>query len=211
MPLNSFSAVDIPVPSWLEKTSVAQKMVINGIPSTVYHFIADRDVEEVLKFYRQRWDESSAGRAGYREAMVAPWHVISRLDGRYLLTVQVQEKDKLLSMGYLAIADLKEIKREKNAHRSIPKLAGSKVVNDLVSYDPGKKAKTLMLVNEFSVATNGNFYHDYYLDRGWGQLQDQKLSDARVLAFSKSGAEVHLVINKTSSGSVVVMNQVVAD
>ena len=59
---------------------------------------------------------------------------------RYLLTVQAQGDGPFLSKGYLAIADLKGLKKIPEPGRGVPKMKGSQVIDDLTSYDPGKKA-----------------------------------------------------------------------
>ncbi len=205
-PGKSVAAVDIPVPSWLKRTAVAQNMVINGLPSVVYYFETNRNMEELLDFYRQKWDESAEKRAGYREAKAGPWHVISRLEGRYLFTVQAQQKDSFTTKGYLAIGDLQAIDRHNEPGKGVPKMNGSKVINDLTSYDPGKKGRTLMIANNFSVSGNSDYYRNYYLSRGWGQLIDQAGENSQVLAFGRSGEEAHLVISNAGGSTMVVMN-----
>lgn len=205
------AAADFPAPDWLRRTPIAEKMIIHGIPSQVEYFEAERDVDAVLEFYRQRWQGNYAGHAGYREAYVDPWHVISRLEERHLLTVQVRRQSALNADGYLAIADLDEIGAEQSTSDSIPKMAGTKVLNHNTSFDPGKKGEVVMLANKFSVDTNGSFYRDYYRDRGWATLQDQELNDARAMAFRRLGSEVRLVVKKSDMGAVVVINRVTSD
>lgn len=205
------AAIEIPVPAWVTTTAIADQMVINGLPSTVRYFHADRPLEEVLAFYRERWDERYAGRAGFREAAVDPWHVISRLDGLYLLTVQARETNALTCEGFLAVADLEDIRKRPARDDSVPQMAGSRVVNDLTSTDPGREGRTLMIVNDFPVSRNRDYYRDYFLDRGWGRLQDQAQGDAHVLSFRRLGKEAHIVIKPTSTGAVTVMNLVTTD
>lgn len=200
------AAVTIPAPAWMELTPVAEKMVVGGLPSTVLYFRAKRKPEEVIAFYRKSWDEGGSGRSGYREADGAPWRVISRLEDRYLMTVQVKEKDAFTSDGYLATADLKEVRAESKKAGIIPSLQGSDIVNDLTSYDPGSKSRTVMLVNGYSVARNSDYYRDYYLERGWGQAVDQQKGDSSVLVFGKNGSQSHLVISAAGSKTRVVMN-----
>lgn len=209
--VESIAAVEIPSPSWLERTLVADNMVINGLPSVVHYFETDRTLEELLDFYRQKWDESAAQKAGYREAEVGPWHVISKIDGQYLLTVQAQQKEAFTTKGYLAIGDLSAVQNKKDRGKGVPKMSGSKIVNDLVSNDPGKKGRTMMIANSFSVSSNTDYYRNYYLSHGWGQLMDQGSNDAQVLAFSRFGKEAHLVISKTSGSTMVVMNLIEND
>lgn len=205
------AAPDFPAPDWLKRTAIAEKMVIHGIPSQVEYFEAERDVDAVLEFYRRRWQGDYAGHAGYREAHVEPWHVISRLQERHLLTVQVRRQSALNADGYLAIADLDEIDAEQATSDTIPKMAGTKVLNYNTSFDPGKKGEVVMLANKFSVDTNGRFYRDYYTNRGWATLQDQALSDATAMAFRRFGSEVRLVVKKSNMGAVVVINRVTSD
>ena len=204
-------AVTVPAPSWLERTAIADKMVINGLPSTVHHFQANRKLEELLEFYRSRWRANAPGEIGYKEARVAPWHVISRLEGRYLLTVQAKAKDAFSCEGYLAIADLERAETARKRRDNLPRLKGSDIVNDHASFDPGSKARTVLLVNSSSVAGNSDFYRDYYLSRRWGQMVDRQAGDARVLVFGKGGSQVHLVISPSAGKTQVVMNLVDPD
>lgn len=205
----SFAAARFPAPSWLEQTAVADKMIINGLPSTVHVFQAERKLTELLQFYRNRWHEGGIGEIGYKEAEVAPWHVLSRLEeGRYLLTVQAKEKDSLTCEGYLAIADLREVKAGKNSGGHVPRPHGSDIVNDFKSFDAGSTGRSVMLVNNSSVAGNSDYYRDYYLGRDWGQVVDQETGDARVLVFGKGSSQVHLVISPAGSKTRVVMNLV---
>jgi len=195
-----------PVPKWLDRTEVAEKMIVNGIPSTVDYFESYRGVEELLQFYRQQWNDGSNGRSGYREANVASWHVISRLEDGYLYTVQVQKNNGFGIKGYLAVADLKEIEKKEDRVASIPKMSGSRVINDSTSFDSGKKGRTLLLINKYSAASNSVFYRNYYLDRDWGTLVDTDSRGAFVLVFKKAGQETHLVISEKGGVSHVVMN-----
>ena len=211
LPAAGHAGVDIPVPAWMTTTAIADEMVINGLPSRVRYFHADRPLGDLLAFYRQRWDERPAGRAGFRQAAVDPWSVISRLEGPYLLTVQARTSNALTCEGFLAIGDLGAIRQRMTRDDSVPQMAGSRVVNDLTSTDPGRKGRTLMIVNAYSVSRNRDFYRDHFLDRGWGRLQDQARGGAHVLAFRKLGQEAHIVIKPSRQGAVTVMNLVTTD
>ena len=193
---------EFPTPSWLNSVQVSEKMIINGIPSLVQHFEAYNTIDELLDFYRKQWENNT----GYREAEVAPWFVISRLDGPYLYTVQVQQEGAFSIRGYLAIADLKAMKKTLKNDNVVPKMSGSKIINDVTSFDPGKKGRTLMLANKYSVASNSNFYRNYYLERGWATLMDSNSEEAFILVFKKQNEEAHLVINNIQGSTQIVMN-----
>jgi hypothetical protein len=197
---------EFPAPSWLNRIQVGEKMIINGIPSVVQHFEAYKELNELLEFYRKEWNGSASGTAGYREAQVAPWYIISRLEGSYLYTVQVQEEGAFKIRGYLAIADLKAMKKTLKNDSLIPQMRGSRIINDVTSFDPGKKGRTLMLVNTFSVASNANFYRSHYLERGWAIQMDTNSEEAFVMVFKKRNKETHLVINHIQGSTQIVMN-----
>ena len=200
--------VDIPVPRWLDPVPVGDMMIINGLPSTVHYFKVERAANEVLEFYRNRWETAEDGsRPGYREVKAEYWHIISRLsDKRYLMTVQVKSTGTFTSTGYLAVGDLKKMETKPSIGKDVPKMQGSKVVNDLTSFDPGKKGRTLLVVNGFSVQSNSEFYRTYYRDRNWSQLVDLPQEGGHILAYRRSGQEAHLVINKKFDSTQIVIN-----
>ena len=212
-PTHVQAEVVIPIPSWVEKVEVADSMIINGLPSTVHYFKSDKGLDELLRFYRQRWDSGDKKKPGYREVEFAPWHIISRLedDKRYLLTVQARSAGPLAAHGYLAIADLKGMKNKSDRGRGIPKMKDSRVVNDLTSFDPGKKGRTVLVVNNYSVASNSAYYRKYYSGRGWGKSIDIEKDGSQVLAFTRFGKEVNVVISQNFSSTTQVVMNIVED
>lgn len=201
-------AVKIDTPKWLKAVPVADEMVINGLSSVVHYFKVDRSKDDVLEFYRNAWEVGDDGRTpGYREVRADFWHVVSRLeDKRYLLTVQVKSLGPFISTGYLAVGDLKKMKRKNDPGQGVPKMHGSHVANDLTSYDPGKKGRTLMVVNDNSMKSNVEYYRNYYKDRSWSQLIDLPQQGGHVLAYSRSGEEAHFVISENYDKTQIVIN-----
>lgn len=202
------AAPELPVPTWLDKVTVSGQMNINGLPSSVQYFEASRGLDELLDFYRQQWSGGRKDKPGYREVTVPPWHVISRLDGQYLYTVQSQQDGQFGVKGYLAIADLKEAKKNKDPGKHAPKMKGSRVFNHSTSDDSGQQGETLLIVNEFSITSNAEFYRNYYQQRGWAKLVDMEHKQARAMTFKKSGQEAHLVIQHLGEDTQIVMNVV---
>lgn len=197
---------EIPVPSWLQPATVGEKMVINGLPSTVYRFETHETVEALLGFYRDQW--RGKGKNGYREAHVEPWYVLSRLENNYLYTVQVKEEGSFSISGYLAVGDLAAMRKTLKNDKPVPLMDGSTVLNDVISFDPGKKGRTVMLANKYSASGNSQFYRNYFRDRGWATLMDSSSDESFVLAFKKRNLETHLVISTVQGVTHVVMNMV---
>jgi len=198
----------IPVPPWMDAVLVSEEMVINGLPSIVYHFEVEQSKEEVLQFYRTAWQDIPDGvKIGFREVETDNWTVISRVeDSRYLLTVQVRATGSFTSNGYLAEGDLKNMTSDLS--EGIPSLRNSQVVNRTTSNDPGQTGVTALVVNEQSIASNSSFYRQYYTERNWSQLMDIAQQGGQVLAYRKGGTEVHLVITEGYQKTQVVFNQV---
>lgn len=198
----------IPVPAWLDMVQVSQAMIINGLPSEVHYFKADKEVEQVLAFYRNRWAADAAGRKpGYRESDFGPWRVISRLEGSQMLTVQARTNGSFGAEGYLAAADTRK-GGQRGSLPPVPSLKGSTVVNDLITRDGGREARTMLLLNGSSVASNSNYYRDHYRAGGWGTLMDLNRNGSQVMVFGRSGREAHLVISNAGGPTSIVMNLV---
>lgn len=202
---------EFPAPKWLENVSVSDQMIINGLPSSVQYFEAFRQLDDLLDYYRQRWQDGRAGKPGYREMEAAPWHIITKLDGRYLYTVQAQKNGPFGIRGYLAIADLKGAGEKNRTIRDAPMMKGSRVINHSTSIDPGRKGRTLLLANSFSIAGNSEYYRNHYRERGWAKLVDMENEQARVLTFKKRGREAHFVIRHIGDETRIVMNTVEPD
>lgn len=191
-PAPDLSALEmLPVPNWLEARQVADRMVINGLPSRVYYFTTQHSPEAVVDYYRQHWQQ--AGEKKFKEQCFAHWHIISALQDKMLYTVQARQTGEG-SSGYLAVSDLKAIR--KNNRSAIPSMRGSKVVNDTMSYDPGQKGRTVQLQNSFSVLSNTSFYQQHYGGLGWTVEVYESSGDSAVLVFRKRGKAVHIVITR---------------
>jgi len=210
-PAHGAEKPDIPIPDWMETTRVADQMMIQGRLCTVVFFTADKSSDTVMTYYREKWRQGHSNRPGFREANFGDWHIISRLENRYLLTVQVRNQGPFLSTGYLAVTDLGEKEKQSTDNKEVPKMSGSRIINDLTSYDPGQRARTLLITNRYSIESNTDFYRNYYKERGWGTLLDAGHDEGQALAFGKGGKEAHLVITSRSGTTRVVMNIVKKD
>ena len=133
-----------------------------------------------------------------------PWTVLSRLDGKKLEYVQVRDLE-LGATGYLALS---EIKRHQVRQTTLPMMQGSRIVNNMMTSDPGKKAQVMLLSNTYSVTGNGTFYKDYFVGHGWQQVTEDKRADSQVLVFHKGSDEAHLVISRQQGATQIVINLV---
>jgi hypothetical protein len=164
----------------------------------------------VLNFYRGKW------KGEFVENELLPWQMIgTKRDGKFY-NVQVQASSATKSWGYLGVSDLPRVlekggKLGSNAKKFFPMMNGSRVVNDLEHRDPGKNARTLWINNDFSVASNADYYRNFYVQQGWTKLVDQSAdaSSNHVLVFQQGDKTVNMTIDKSDEGSTnIVVNDV---
>ncbi|KJS00125.1 MAG: hypothetical protein VR65_14615 [Desulfobulbaceae bacterium BRH_c16a] len=190
-------------PGWIEVSEVSGNMAIAGLPTGALHLVSSRPAAAVLDHFRSLWN-CGAGEKRCREAEMPPWSVLSRLEGKKLEYVQIRD----LGAGATGYLGLSEIKRQKARQTNVPMMQGSRVVNDMVSSDLGKKGRVMLLSNTYSVASNGTFYTDYFIGRGWQRVTEDNRIESQVLIFHKGSEEAHLVISRQQGATQVVINMV---
>lgn len=199
---------DFPVPPGAELAAVAGDMEYEGMTLNVRRFEIAMSVEEVLNFYRKSWE----GR--YVENDMPPWRMISTRDGGEFYTVQVQPSGAANSWGYLGISDLPRMLEEGGTpggnRKPFPMMSGSTVVNDIESRDAGRRGRTLLINNGFSVQGNASYYREHYESQGWTTLIDQSADPAgnHVLMFQLGSETVNLTIDTGERGTNIVVNKV---
>lgn len=210
------AAPDFPPPPQASVEWVGQNMQINGIPSAVRAFHSDNSIEEVVEFYRKEWrNPVGDDMPGYLENIAAaPWYIISRAEDGYLLTVQVRvnERTGKGSWGYLSqgrLPDMDDFDPEQG--KGIPKMRDSLVLNESISKDPGKNAKTLLISNSHTLQNNVAFYRSHYEGLGWTNETDTDLGGAgkmHSLVFKTKRNRITMIFIKDENDTRIVINSV---
>ena len=189
---------------------VTPEVKTEGMQLKIRKFTAlHMSVDGVLQFYRQKWEDEFA------EVDMPPWKMIGTKQGKEYWNVQVQSGDSGGAWGYLGVSDLPGILekgRELGGRKgkNFPKMAGSTVVNDNNYKDIGKKSRTLLLQNKFSVASNVSYYRNHYVNSGWNMVMDRssQLDGGHVLYLSKGSESLGLIFSRRDKGTSVVANEV---
>jgi hypothetical protein len=189
---------------------VSQETQAMGMQMQIRRFQSNTlSVEGVLAHYRKIWGDQSA------ETDMPPWKMIGTKRGGRFWNVQVQSSGRRSSWGYLSTSDLPAIAEGKkklvlNQGQNFPKMAGSTVLNDFLQKDIGRKARTLLIENQFSVTSNTSFYREHYQNNGYAAVMDQAngRSSTHVLMLSKLKKEVTLTIQNSGGKTQVVVNEV---
>ncbi|MEL0082703.1 MAG: hypothetical protein VW985_06645 [Gammaproteobacteria bacterium] len=207
LPVNAISEPELPAPPQATVEIVAAASSMNGAPITTRKFSVESSVEEVLEFYRKEWAKPIDGHPGFVEGRLNQWQIISRIDGDFLLTVQVREPQYGHASGFLSVSDFRKRTRVLSS-KTFPLMRDSVVVNDITSDDPGKRGRTFLVRNEFSIRSNAAYYRDHYLHRGWQPDFDQPLKGGHVLTFKRGGETVNIVVQSFGEGTYIVANTV---
>ena len=201
-------AEDFPAPPSATVENIAGSVTSMGMNLNIRRFKIERSVETVLTFYRNLWGKEAS------ESEMPPWMMIGRIDGDHYYNVQVQSV-AAGSWGYLSISDLpgrlEDQSYEYPDGGNFPKMNGSQVIDDQVSDDPGKKGRTLMIANGFSVKSNHSFYKNHYRNQGWNVVMDQQTEPrqaAYALYMTKGPKTVTLTIFESDGKTMVVANEV---
>jgi hypothetical protein len=208
-------APEFPAPPKAAVEWVGENIEVNGIKSSIRAFHTNESIEDVVGFYRKEWARPvEKGKPGYMETIdAAPWYIISRIEDGYLLTVQVQVKqnDPSGSWGYLSISPLPNPKaKPPNLGATIPKIAGSFVMSEMKSDDPGKKGTTVLISNTHSVRNNADFYRGHYQSKGWTKETDRHLgnNEGHSLVFKTRRERVTIMLLKDKDYTRIVVNSV---
>jgi hypothetical protein len=154
---------EFPVPDKAKIQIVAQQMEINGLPMAIKHLESTDAPNVILAFYRGKWAATEKAPAAV-EYSVGQWQAIASRRDDCFYSVQVKSFGKNGSEALLGITTKPTGVRVKEA---VPMLPGSAVVNDMRHNDGGKTARTVLLRNGFSTATNADFYLRNLTDQGW--------------------------------------------
>jgi hypothetical protein len=203
---------DFPAPPRANVSVVGSDMTIQGRTLSVRAFLSDDPVERIVEYYQELWQEPPAKGApgvAYEPDAIAPWHLLTRVEDGYVMTVQVQPSNTQGSFGYLALGRLPEPGQGRPPEPPLPPaMDGSRIQSNVSSVDPGKKAQTAMFVNTYSLDSNVNFYRNHYA--GWRKDIDQPMGNGglHALGFRRGREEVVITIQSGRDGSQVVLNSI---
>jgi hypothetical protein len=199
-----------PVPEF-KLTWVAPDLLYNGLPMQVRRFDSTENMQAVLGYYRREW-KALPQRPGSIEYEVGEWKVIAVLRDRCFYTVQVQSAAGGGATGLLGVSQLQNPSQAGAGGKGFPMMSGSNVVNDISHRDPGKAARTILLMNAYSPATNADFYRRNMGADGWRVIAEHALpmrggnGEAYTLTLKRGLNEASMTIARSGDGSSVLVN-----
>lgn len=212
---------DIRLPVDASAQWVSANLTHNGMSMAVKRFVSPQSVDEVLKFYRQLWQDNNTTTVsqsatskevpGYVENSVGQWRTIGRLERGYSIVLQVRPSsdhgvEGFLS-GYHIDGSQTKPRTKVRSIADIPVMSGSQTVSHTsVSNDP-KSASTMIVTNQASVSSNYRFYQDVMPRNGWALSTGSDRLPSSILMYAKAGAQAEISISQVRGESVVVINR----
>ena len=204
-----------PFPSTdLKLTLVAPDIVLNGTPMQIQRFDSDLKPQAILASYRREWKASAKNPQDAIEYPLQSWKVIAKMREPCFYTVQVRSNGSGGSTGLLAVSQIQEASQIRVLAKEFPMMSGSKVASDITHRDPGKAARTITLMNQFSPDANADFYRRTIGGDGWQIIGDHQVpfkggnGHGYAMTFRRGYSETSMVISRTQGGSSVLVNQV---
>lgn len=209
LPLSAALARDaFPPPPDADVEMIAPSITSRGVTMTIRRIEVEAGIEDVLLFYRELWGDTA------KESHLPPWRMIGRIDDGQFHNVQVQTRGET-TWGYLSTSNLPAQVRKNKPQpvltRHFPMMNGSTVIDDQSHDDPGKKGRVIILVNDFSVKSNHNFYRRHFQAKGWKIIMDEQ-TEPRGQAFAMHanlGAKtISMTIAQQDGQTTIVANEV---
>jgi hypothetical protein len=198
----------------LKLTWVAPDVVHNGTPMQIRRFDSTDSVPTILARYRREWKASAQSPQDAIEYAVGGYQVIAKMRDLCFYTVQARSNGSGGSTGLLAVSQIQDINQPRVLGKDFPMMSGSLVAADMTHRDPGKEARTIMLMNQFSTNANADFYRRVIGGDGWNIISDHLVQfkggngNGYALTFKRGFNETSMVISRTEGGSSVLVNLV---
>jgi hypothetical protein len=198
-------ALDFPEPPRSTVTGVSDSSTTYGITMAIRRFESRLNKDQIIEFYSNHWKDTAA------VTLFEPWEMIGKVESKKFINVQVQNGFSG-SWGYLTISDLptaiEKGKVQAPSGAGFPSMLGSQVLSDQTHNDPTKTGRTLVINNNFSVNSNGQFYRNHYQGQGWQIIADSKGTRLKgaAITFAKGRQLLSMTINQVKSTTSVVAN-----
>ena len=197
----------VPLPPGAFSRVVATDLSQDGRLTSVATLEPAADVETTLAFYREAWP-SAPGARGHLEARAGDWRVLSRVEGRTLLVVQLRDGADGTE-GFVSAASLEPGAALRAEPPPMP--AGGELLSSTRASDGAHEATTSILVASARPGEIAAFYRDRLARDGWALVSDREHGGARVLLLDGREARVEIVVSDVDGRSVVVFNEVRRD
>lgn len=210
-PSCAYSLTDIAKPPGSKMTYVGE-VVHNALPMEILQFTSHYSPTEILAFYKQRWSDVTSGKdnvPSFIEKHVSNWAILSKVEASKSVVVQLKKLSDGTTEGFISIADLSNIEKPGRWVTEFPRMDGSELFSNTVSNDKGRRAYTLIFLNDNSVTENNEFYLTSMDAQGWRLSRSGAKDNISILYFLMDNWYCDLTLSKTDDGKSVILANLV--
>ncbi|QRN55741.1 hypothetical protein ISN74_03045 [Dyella caseinilytica] len=192
---------ETPVPAETQVSSVAKRIVYNGMDMHASVFDSREHSADILAFYRKAWgDKVVVNKMGGSQ-------VIAHREGDYFTTVEVADVGDG-SKGKIGVVDLATAPKHPELGKGFAQPEGTKVFNDIAYPDDPVPARTVAMSNGLSAGQNVEYFREHLLADGWKAADDNRCaSTSCVLSYERgSGKMTMVVVQDRDDHSQIVIN-----
>ena len=196
----------LPLPRDATLTNVSDHSVHNGIAMTIAAFSATLSVEEVLSFYRQEWSETDKDTlAGFTESSTPGWLLISRLQEKHQVVIQLSTEPMPGASGFVSIMPLDEPLQGQD----LGLFSSLVLLSSNISHDGADRSVMRVFASSSTVPVTHTRYRDKLVAQGWRLLMDAIVDDARIMIVTREASRLELsFLSSSEYASVLVAHEV---
>jgi len=187
---------------------VSDDMVYNGVLMRSWELNSNKGSDYIKKFYINLWGkDTSEDSPAYLIDEFEKWTIVSRVEGDYMMTVQIDSGNKKTGHALLAISNLPSKNSITVIGEGFPRPDRSRVLSDIHSNDIGKKSRTLIIQSEASMSKNYRFYRNKFINKGWIEISkpNERLNNLKALVMVKGSDELNITFEKMNKKTSIVV------
>ena len=204
--VQAFDLSDVSVPHSTDSAWVGRGIEHNGVIMDIKTLKTQQSSEQVLAYYQNMWEMGGKEGEGYVIGDVGEYKVISSIIENHNVVVQIKSGRRGGAEGYLSSIDLASLYDVKEKD-DFPTLSNTMLISKTKSNDEGKAAVTRVLMNNYSVTSNSDFYEDRLSSYGWKRTFEKAQGSSYTAFYSKNKQTMEMAISKEAGkGTVIFVN-----
>jgi hypothetical protein len=187
-------------------------LVQNGLPMQIKQFRASSSVAEILAFYKLRWSDTANRQDNvptYIEKSVGEWRVLSKMESSNSVVVQLKDTGTGQAEGFISVTDLSQVEGPNEWSSDFPRMHGSQLISNTESHDKGRHAYTLILINDYSVVENRDYYQANMDTQGWSYSRGGMKDNVSMMYFIKDKWHCDMTVTESDDGKTVIFANLV--
>jgi hypothetical protein len=208
----AYGISDVEEPPGASSVTYVGDLVQNGLPMQIKQFKSNSSVSEILAFYKQRWSDSANRQdnvPAYIEKKVGEWQVLSKMESTNSVVVQLKQTPEGQAEGFISVTDLSRAEGPNEWSNEFPRMHGSKLISNTESQDKGRHAYTLILINDYSVAENRDYYQANMDSQGWSYSRGGMKDNISMMYFIKDNWHCDMTVTEADNGKTIIFANLV--